>query len=151
MKERMIAAAFLLAALVQLAEAVLCGTVWRQFNSAGALEPGQPVDLAPFPGGFTTLRVLWFVGIALAVLMLLLTALPPRPMLMFLAGASAGFGAYGLWVTSARPDLGDHGTRVLGTNQGFPEATILYAVAAGLAVLGVLLARPSRTTPKYDS
>ena len=142
MKNRMIAAAFGLLALVQVVEAVLCAIVWRQFNLTGSLDSGEMIDVAPFPGGFTTMRGLWYAGIVLAVLALLLVALPPRPMLAFLGIASGAFGGYGLWVTEARPTFAGKSTAVLGANEGFPEATILYVVAAGLAVLAILLTRP---------
>lgn len=151
MVDRWTALAFGAAALVHVVLGVLCAIVWHQLNATGTLDAGETVDVAPFAGGFSTLRVLWFVAIAIAVLTLLLAAMPPRPLVLFLALASAAFGVYGLWVTSARPTFGENGPRMLGASDGYPEATILYAVAAGLAFLGILLARASRSTPAYDS
>ena len=91
MKQRWITTSFALAAVVHLGEAVLCAIVWSEYNKfdRGVVVTGAaPPDLTPFPGGFTTMRVLWFAGIACALLALLLSALPLRAMLTFLAVAS---------------------------------------------------------------
>jgi hypothetical protein len=149
MKQRWITSAFALAAVVYLGEAVLCGIVWSQFNKVDRSSDGAPIDLTPFPGDFTPLRVLWFAGIACGLLAVLLSALPLRPLLTFLAVAVIGFGVSGLWVTTARPEFAKTAGHVYGANGGFPEATILCAVAAGLAMLGVLLARPFRGQKLY--
>jgi hypothetical protein len=149
MKQRWIAGAFALVAVVYVGEAVLCGIVWSQFNKIDRSGSVALIDLTPFPGDYTTLRVLWFVGIAGGLLALLLSALPLRALLTFLAVAALGFGMTGLWGTLARPEFGHDSQRFFGASGGFPEATILYAVAAGLAMLGVLLALPSKGQKLY--
>ncbi|MET3961123.1 ABC-type multidrug transport system permease subunit [Marmoricola sp. OAE513] len=141
MKHTLVSWALGAAALTYAVQAVLCAVVWERFGQLDTLEPGERITLAPFPGGYDTLRVLWFVGLGLAGLSLVLVSFSFRFLLAVLSVASGAAAAGALWFTVARPGLGVHEVNVFGTSGGFPYATILYVVAVGLAGLGVLLSR----------
>lgn len=141
MKHTLVAWALGLAALTYAVQAVLCAVVWERFGRLETLGVGESITLAPFTGGYDTLRVLWFVGLGLTGLSLVLVAFSFRFLLAVLAIGSGAAAAGALWFTVARPGLGVHEVNVFGTSGGFSYATILYVVAAGLAALGVLLSR----------
>lgn len=141
-RERTIGSVFAAAALIFAVQGILCALVWNQLSAAMTLDPGETADLVPFPGGLTTIHVLWFAGLVGTAAALVQVLRPWRPVLALLALGAAFLGSYGVWDTPARP--GGDGALVPGLDQGFDAAALFCLFAVGCSAFGVLLARPIR-------